>query len=261
MELKLKFETQDLYDEKANVTFDVLPLKSQDIVKILNRKFQQVKDIVNVQTDDTEEKTNINTLGGRYNDYARANRRAWNKLWKYFDVEEFKEECFPDGLSLTHSEEKFLKSLFDDSAFMDGRVKELEESEKERVQWAARNLYQMIRRRIIITEEIRNKFYNATMDKSYIREKKFDEISECIEQARQLVFDEESGYCLNIREKELWTESLMGALTCVIDKWNDIYETMDGLKRIDKNKKYRGTINPEELLNDAIKELDKNKKR
>ncbi len=258
MKIELQFETQDVYDEKANVTFDVLPQKSQDIEKRLNRTFQQMEDIVSVKTSDTEEKTNINTLGERNDDYVRVCRRAWDRLWKYFGVEEFKEKCFPSkrGLSLTSQEEEFLKRLFDNSAFMDGRVKKLEESEKESVQWAARNLYQMIRRRIGVSEEIRQKFYDTTKDKSYIREKKFNEISECIGLARQLAFDESSDNCLNIKEKELWTESLIGALADVIKKWNNVYNIMGKLKCADKNK-YGGIIYPEELLKNAIKEVNK----
>lgn len=216
--------------------------------------------IVGIHTsDDDKEMTNINRLGGNETDYVRNCRRIWDRLWKYFRVDSYKEKCFPSGgkgLLLTSEEKDFLKKLFENAYFLDGRLTCLEEAEKNKVQWAATNLYQIMERRDYITDDVRKKFYKVTKDKSYMREKMFNEISSHIEKARKLAFDDSGNYCLSIKEKEIWAVGLEKEIKEVIDKWNELFKKMDSLKVNDKDA-YQGMVQPERLLEDAIKDVNK----
>lgn len=259
MKLNFEFKEEEVYDEKANVTYSRLSENNREILAPVDEKIKEIARlldiIVDVHTFDDKELTNLNQLGGNETDYVRNCRRIWNRLWKYFGVDDYKEKCFlPEekGLLLTPSEKKFLQELFVDASFLDGRAKNLDDVEKEKIQWAATNLYQIMERRISVTDDVQEKFYKVTADKTDTRERMFSEISSYIEKARKLAFDDSEDYCLSIKEKEIWAVNLAKEIKETVQKWNDILATMDSLKFNDEDT-YQGVIRPERLLEDAIK--------
>lgn len=278
MKLRVNIDTEyaeKVYDEKANVEYEGLLVTDNCMIKI--EDMLQLSDIITgVKKFEVGERKSISQITNEDDDtYIRECRKEWDRLWEYFGVSEYKERCFPkgEGLSLTALESTFLKDFFEEvcrptkdyslvkkqkerrevRSFLDRRKKNFDEDDKEKIQWVATNLYEMIRRRAGITEEIREKFYEATKDKSFIREKRFDDIKNDINMAEKLAYDNSGVDCLSIKEKELWAEKLSDELKEVINKWNDIFATMDSLKYEDEDK-YQGIIKPECLLEDAIKQ-------
>lgn len=282
-ELKLNFEfkEEEVYDDKANVTFSRLSESNREIIAQIGEKNEDIPTdlidiIVGIHTSDEKVMANMNRVANASDEvYIRECRREWDRLWDYFDVSEYKECCFPKGkgLSLTFSEKIFLGDFFEEvcrpakdypveankkerrevRSFLDRRKKNFDEDDKDKIQWAATNLYQMIRRRVGITEEIREKFFEVTKDKSYVTAKKFDDIKNSIKMAEKLAYGNNGADCLSIKEKELWAERLADELKEVINKWNDIFTAMDSLK-YENEDKYQGIIKPERLLEDAIKQ-------
>ena len=53
----------------------------------------------------------------------------WNRLWKYFGVDDYKYKCFPQGKKkeLTDDEEKFLRAYFENPSCTDNRVQVFDE--------------------------------------------------------------------------------------------------------------------------------------
>lgn len=294
MNLSFKFETEDVYDEEANIRFDMLSLASQKSVDELKKKIKETEKFGDiVTTSDTLVRTSISRIANaiaenndeievkKYKDhdgdsktidiqdYIRECRKAWEKLWEYFDLSEYKLKCFSseDGILLTLEEFNFLRTYLEDvcrksryvegrkrqaNSFLDKRKTNLDERDKEKVQSAAKNLYLIIKRNVGISDEVRKKFFSATKDKSYVREKRFDEIDDLLEEMKVKAFDDSDDDCLNIREKEVWMEGFADELTFAIKKWIDIYEKMDELKCI-AGDKYQGIIQPKCLLENAIK--------
>lgn len=192
-----KVKKEKLYDESANVEYEgtlVTDCFVKEIEEIIDKKeFVSVNRIFEIG----EKYTMRQIAGNDEPNYIRECGKAWDKLWDYFDVAEYKDIFFPETKKwfLTSQEKDFLKSYFaevcregkDDKtgkgydrtakrevkSFLDKRKTKLEYDEKEKIEWAARNLYQMIRVRSGITEEIRGKFFKSTIDKlNYIKEKK-----------------------------------------------------------------------------------------
>lgn len=282
MKLNFKFETENatgaekVYDERANIEYNGL-LTTDNVADKLNDINELMDIVISTRTFEVGEKISINHIINSDDDvYIRECRKAWDILWTYFNVEEYRDICFlkGKGLSLTDQEKSFLKSYFEEvcrpskayldakinkkkerrevKSFLDRRKKHLDEDEKEMIQWAAKNLYQMIRQRSGITEEIKKRFYESTKDISYIREQRFVEISDSIEKAKKLAFDDSDDDCLKIREKELWVEGFADAIMDMVKKWNAIYKTMEELKR-NAGSDYEGIIQPRYLLEDAMK--------
>ncbi|MCM1234137.1 MAG: hypothetical protein NC489_28880 [Ruminococcus flavefaciens] len=284
MKLKVNIDAEyekKVYDEKANIEYEGLLVTDNAMIKI--EDMARLSNIITgVQIFDERERKSISQItNSNENDdiYNRECRKEWDRLWDYFDVSEYKERCFPKGerLLLSASEILFLMEFFEETcrpakdylseenkrgrkeirrevrSFLDRRKKNFDENDKDKIQWAAKNLYQIIRRRVGITEEIREKFFEVTKDKSYVIAKRFDDIKNGIKLSEKLAYDNSGDDCLSIKEKELWVEGLADELKEVINKWNDIFAAMDSLK-YENEDKYQGIIKPERLLEDAIKQ-------
>ena len=277
MKLKVNIDTEyekKVYDENANIEYEGLLVTDNTMIKI--EDMAQLSNIITgIQIFEERERKSFGQIVNDNDDtFIRECQKEWVRLWNYFKVSEYKQSCFPKGkgLSLTASEIFFLKDFFEETcrpskdflpqknekerreirSFLDRRKKNFDEDDKDKIQWAASNLYQIIRRRVGITKDIRENFFEVTKDKSYIRNKRFDDIKSDINMAEKLAYDDSGADCLSIKEKELWAEKLSDELKEVINKWNDIFETMDSLK-YENEDQYQGIIEPERLLEDAIK--------
>lgn len=70
----------------------------------------------------------------------------------------FEETCRPAKDYLPQKNEKERREV---RSFLDRRKKNFDEDDKDKIQWAAVNLYQMIRRRVGITKDIMIKYVSS----------------------------------------------------------------------------------------------------
>lgn len=202
LKVKLNFETEESYDDKAKVTFDGIPRKSKKTVEKLIEELQFLETVIFIHD---AEKTNINRIAASGDDiYVRECRKAWDSLWDYFGFAEYKEKCFPKGIGLncTFQEVQFLseyfkkvcresqyKSIHDEREtknFLDKRKKNYSTEDKANIRWAAKNLYQMMDKRIGITEDIQKNFEKVTKKMFYI-EDGFDDIAKILNGTKNLM--------------------------------------------------------------------------
>ena len=278
MKLKLKLERKvDVYEEDSNVTFKGLSKENQRIIgriEDMNEKLN--RNIVKINKHSIDELICIGINKFKKEQATEIKPSfLWKRLWVYFDLLKYKDECFSPKKkkSFTKDEMAFLSKYFKDPSCTDTKIKKLDEDARKRIDWAATNLYQMIDRRIPITDDIREKFYNVTKDRIVIGNNEFENIAISIEELRKKVFEEkeeeeEKGEekdvksCLSIKEKDVWSVSFAKEIKEVVDKWERIYIIMNEIKNEDKEKNkneaiyeytYSGVVQPEILLKDAIK--------
>lgn len=262
MSLNLWFELELCFDENAYVI--KLPEKLEEVIRELNDKLKSGE--INGKDIDfpfKSVKTNIYEI---YNEDENENiedskeyRRRWKRLWEFFDLKELQEKCFPPrGLwEITGQDKEFLKKYLEkDYLVLDGRKKKYDDSERKIIQEIAMNLYRMIQQRIGITDDIRNKFYNATKDMYYETEKKYAEINEALAGIRNWVFEEENPQKLNILEKQLWMTEFEDELNRIIYEWKNIFRTMQEMKYSEE--KYQGIVNAKHLLKDTKARIQNN---
>ena len=213
--------------------------------------------VIRACTLDVNEEITMYSLGEGESDYIKKCKRTWEKLWKYFDVYKYKEECFKNtSIELNFQEKEFLINLIEDSTFLNIKREKLTNDEKDKVKETAKNFYGILERRIKITKEIQDKFLRITEEVSYIQEERFREIENNIRNLKKLVMTENyDDYCLNIKEKELWVDAFAKEMKDFLEEWEDIFLTMDSIKY--DNDCYQESRNPEMLLDNALKQRKK----
>lgn len=281
LKLKFNFETEELYDDKAKVIFDGISSKDEKIIGKLTSEICFLEAVIFRYPLDVEE-TNLNRIAGFYDDvYVRECRRAWDNLWDYFGVIEYREQCFPKGESLkcTQQEIVFLGEYFgmvcrktqdkksndkrEVKSFLDRRKKNHEMEDKEYIEWASGNLYHMIKERIGITEDIQRQFAKAMKGKSLL-EDNLNNITELIQDMKQFVLDSDEILLLNEQEKEICSIQFIEDIGKVVNQWRKVLKRMNALKQEDIKKeanerKYNGIVLRKCLLEDAIKNIEETK--
>ena len=107
MKPNFNFKEEEVYDDKANVTFSRLSEYNREILEKIKDIPNLIDIIDSIYTFDDKEMTSINKVASVCDDtYIRECRREWDRFWDYFGVLEYRESCFPKGesLSLTFSE-------------------------------------------------------------------------------------------------------------------------------------------------------------
>lgn len=133
-----KVKKEKLYDESANVEYEgtlVTDCFVKEIEEIIDKK-----EFVSVnRTFEAGEKYTMKQIAGNDEpNYIRECGKAWDKLWDYFDVAEYKDICFPKTKkwSLTSQEKDFLKCYFAEvcrEAKDDGTSKDYDRTAKREV--------------------------------------------------------------------------------------------------------------------------------
>ena len=292
MRIRLELEAEDnAYDEMANVENITGYTKQTQAVLNNIAKIERegaplsiIKSFdlkIDVTTSFRQIALSLDTETGKEDEnFIRMCAKAWHNLWDYFELADLREKCFPKKgcMELTDDEYQFIREYlgkvckpaeiaYDGNgntenkkgevrSFLDKRKKMLSDDEKANVQWVATNLYEMLRKRMVISDDIRKMFFTKTEDKSYMREKRFEDIQKYVGHAkeRSMTKKEKDKCCLSIKELEAWADGLASEINKVVEKWENIFLAMDSLKNDDGDRYKENEItHPEELLNDGIK--------
>lgn len=262
MKLELKFKRQVVYDEKANVSFGVIPEFNQKQMNQIKKEKEEKNMITNFKINENlygeMKKTSFYELADGVNDIKKVYIDIWNRLWKYFEVENYKVQLFPNyekEIKLTSDELDFLIELLENPYYIDGRVKYPDDAQKEDIQWVSEKLFQIIERRTTITDEIRETFYRVTKNRCLTGKTEFEYIRKSIDNLQKFAFeDEKTVGLLNIKEKELWAIEVSKEIEKTIKKCEKMYFLMHEIKLKDEGI-YCGHRQPERLVKDAKMKL------